>query len=877
MISAWPLVGREHELEIITKALDEETVTGVVLAGPSGVGKTRLADECLRRAAAAGLAAVRVTATKATSQIPFGALAPLLPVADPRDPAGYTLQWAAGALAQLADCKRLVLFVDDGHYLDDQSAGLMLQLAMARAAFVVVTLRSNEAVPDPVVALWKDGLAERVDVGPLGPNEVEDLIVAALGGPVDGAAIRDLWNVSQGHPLLLRELILGALDSGHLVDDRGLWRLNGSLGLTVRLAELVESRMAAVPAEDVAVLELLAIGEPLGLPLLEELHNRESLEALERRGLLEVRASDARCDVRLAHPLYAEFVRSRMPTIRARSVRRTLAAAFEERGARRREDVLRVATWRLDGGGEGSPPLMLAAARAASVAHDLHLAERLARAALDSGGGIEAAEVLASMVDNLGRHQECEDVLAALDLSGASDQQRAMVGMTRARNMFWGLGRHADAVAASLAVEALVEHPDWRAEMAGQRATFDLLAGRPAQALVAVEPILAREGGGRPIAAAAIAAAPALAVLGRTEEAIAVATRGLDAHMTSGGEISMSNPGIHVVAATLALEEAGRLDEAWTAAEGGYRAALDQHITEGQAWFSLMLGRVALFQGRMATAVRWFTEASALYRARAEGGPQRWALAGVLLGRAHLGDTAAARRAAADLDAVPLTPVQMMESDIVRARAWHAAMGGDVTQAVALLWAAADMAAEGGQHSLEASALHDLVRLGDAKLVADRLRVVAGCCDGPIAPPRAAFAAGVAGNDPVLLQDAAIGFEALGAWLYGAEAYAAAAVAYRAGGRARQSTACERSAVELASRCEGAATPAVSLPTGPDPLSRREREVALLAAGGMRSKDIADRLHVSVRTVENHLQRIYTKLGVPSRDELARVLSSHTP
>jgi len=56
------------------------------------------------------------------------------------------------------------------------------------------------------------------------------------------------------------------------------------------------------------------------------------------------------------------------------------------------------------------------------------------------------------------------------------------------------------------------------------------------------------------------------------------------------------------------------------------------------------------------------------------------------------------------------------------------------------------------------------------------------------------------------------------------------------------------------------------------PLTRREREVALLAAGGMTSKDIADRLYISVRSVDNHLSRVYTKLGATGRSELSTVL-----
>ena len=57
-------------------------------------------------------------------------------------------------------------------------------------------------------------------------------------------------------------------------------------------------------------------------------------------------------------------------------------------------------------------------------------------------------------------------------------------------------------------------------------------------------------------------------------------------------------------------------------------------------------------------------------------------------------------------------------------------------------------------------------------------------------------------------------------------------------------------------------------------LTTRERQVAELAADGAKSREIADQLFLSPRTVENHLQRVYAKLGVNGRVELAPALRS---
>jgi DNA-binding CsgD family transcriptional regulator len=71
---------------------------------------------------------------------------------------------------------------------------------------------------------------------------------------------------------------------------------------------------------------------------------------------------------------------------------------------------------------------------------------------------------------------------------------------------------------------------------------------------------------------------------------------------------------------------------------------------------------------------------------------------------------------------------------------------------------------------------------------------------------------------------------------------------------------------------EGAQTPGLVTASTIVPLTRREREVAVLASRGETSKEIAGRLHLSIRTVDNHLQNAYAKLGVSRRADLAAAL-----
>jgi DNA-binding NarL/FixJ family response regulator len=76
----------------------------------------------------------------------------------------------------------------------------------------------------------------------------------------------------------------------------------------------------------------------------------------------------------------------------------------------------------------------------------------------------------------------------------------------------------------------------------------------------------------------------------------------------------------------------------------------------------------------------------------------------------------------------------------------------------------------------------------------------------------------------------------------------------------------------LAALCGGARTPALVAAAQPLPLTAREREIANLVAAGLSNKEIADRLYVSVRTVEGHVYRTCAKLDVADRVEIAELI-----
>ena len=83
---------------------------------------------------------------------------------------------------------------------------------------------------------------------------------------------------------------------------------------------------------------------------------------------------------------------------------------------------------------------------------------------------------------------------------------------------------------------------------------------------------------------------------------------------------------------------------------------------------------------------------------------------------------------------------------------------------------------------------------------------------------------------------------------------------------------CSTRADALAAQCGGAYTPALRQASEPLPLTDREAEIVMLIGEGLSNRAVAERLTLSVRTVESHIYRAMMKTGVSSRDELAALM-----
>ncbi|HEY0636637.1 MAG TPA: AAA family ATPase, partial [Pseudonocardiaceae bacterium] len=325
---ATALVARDAELARALRAVTRDR--GVLVVGAAGAGRTAFAAAIAGELAAAPVE--WLVATDATRLTPFGALASLLPP----ESAGVHPAVVTGLVRRaLRERPGTLLVVDDAQHLDAGSAAVLLALAVGRDARLVVTMRAGATASDAVVALWKDGLLDRVDLAPLDRDAARALVLARLtagpdrpgtdqGGPARAGggtgrgggdagggspvlaegAVELLWRASRGNPLYLTELVRYGVDTGRLRPEGGVWWWDGDAGaVPPRLGELLRRRLDDLSPAAVDAVRALAMGEPLPYETLTAVSSDAGVLELDDRELLAADDRDGVLRLRFAHPL----------------------------------------------------------------------------------------------------------------------------------------------------------------------------------------------------------------------------------------------------------------------------------------------------------------------------------------------------------------------------------------------------------------------------------------------------------------------------------------------------------------------------------------------------------------------------------------------
>ena len=907
-----PLVGRTSELATLL-----DTVAGVgpryaaLTSGP-GLGKTSVLTALLAKAESLPVAILLAAPSELEESLGFSALADLLAAFDEGSydalpapqrtaiRAALLLEEAAGEiepravavalrtlLRTLAQQQPVALVIDDAHWLDGATAQA-LSLALRRSTDLPIRVAAATRPTGRSIDDWLPRRpSERVDLtlGPMRPDELAAVVRRSVGRALDRSAARGVAEVSEGNPLFAIEV---ARQHGRVAGqargsfDELLSRRLGDLPRPTRLA-LLTAALAGSPTVDVVAAARSSIPEGA----------IDELEPAVHAGLVSVVDR-----IRFAHPLYASAVVAASSDIDVRGAHAGLVDADPGEEVQARHRGLAVVGVDVELAGD-----LEIAARAARGRGAWDSAAELMRLALDhtpeGEPRAERALTLGGWLARAGRPDEAEPWLREVHATGAgSAWWRAGLELLRLA-LVSGSRDDVDTHVRELTLEEVP--PVVRAEAM----IHDLTRHRDLSDAVLADRF--REVNAR------------LEEMRDDPEVLRVLAMGLlyeaECRISSGKpwrhlvdrarEIEETvSPSLVVERADFMLAEVSIVADRHAEARERVSAliATSEDIGDDHSLPDLL----ALMSWLEARAGNWELADDLLreQRASASGQHQHWehqAAVGLAESRGMRGDTDASLAA---LDALyddvahPLAPYPIAS--------WWAAKGqvllaaGRIPEAYeALHETLREMDHLGwspGVLQADAPFMECAIALGRLDEAAARLEIVrehATRCEDPSVVDDClrigvllCAARGDLDEAVRLVPDMLRAHESGVGPLQRGHAYLTAGRVYRrAKAKTRAHDALERATEiydELGARsyAEQARTEQVRVglrPRASDDLTDTERQVSELAVAGLRNREIADRLFLSMKTVEAILGRAYRKLGIRSRAELARAIAGTGP
>ena len=820
-----------------------------LIRGVAGAGKTTLAAAVAQTLAAQGATVLPVIGIRELSAVPLAAMAPVLALASTgvELPAAERLQRLFSVVAAPSDGGGgYVLAIDDAPFLDLMSASAVYQLVRVYGVRCVMTARTELPLVGPLARLLEEGLVDTVELRGLSDEQASRAVQQAIGGPLEPRSLRRLVRLAGGNPLFLRELTIAAEQRGAIHSTpRGLEidviRLPSHLrdGISVRFGELGTVDRQAV--------ELLAVAEPVPVNALEP----ESLHRLT--SALLVSMTDA--GLRLAHPLFAEVILSELSGADA-AARRLRAAALLEASDATDDTRFRVVCLRLAAAAVLPTLELVWASQYAEWLNDHAMSLRLADAALAVERSVSTVTARAIALSWGHRWEDAETAFGQAAELAATEADRALVAFGHGTHLAFGRGDARAAVALGEEALSQIADTDLRAELEGQIIKWRLVGGEPLSGAV---PLVT----GVSIHIVLVIALRAV-FAGDIDGATAAIQAGRP--LIDSGRTSLPHArDLFDVAEVCTLLYRGRIDEARELATARWK----EPFNPAAGTFAYVLGLIELHSGRVTESLDATRSAIEQLDWLDFAGFRLPAVALRAAASARLGDSAAAR---IDLDSLPesIRSNANVLAQCGEAEAWMLAHDGHIDQAAAVITETATALAALGHWGVAAAAAHIAVRLGSPGLVIDVARSAAEHAPGAFVDAIALHATAALDRDAEALMIAARALSDGGQRGAAIDAADHAAELFRAAHAAES----ERKAVQFAAGLAAGSTD-FRLRRSPDrsgELTVRERAIALAAAGRESSREIAERLGLSVRTVDNHLARVYRKLGVSGRAELRQEL-----
>ncbi len=878
------LTGRTDDLQSALAAIQGGTHVAVFLVGDSGIGKSTLM-ETIVAVLGPEVTAIRVHGSPSLTNVPYGVLGPFivgLPVQEATSQlAVLRTLWSRLEAEKHATQKPLLLIVDDAHDLDEATAGILAELAAAGWAKLLVGAAARPGLPEPLLQLWFEGIAERHDLRPLTLAQTTEMLDLELGPRVLPTVAEILWEASGGNPLLLNGLITDARNDGTLRQRNGVWLFTRQLNSHGdRLTDVVRRQLLRRSPDERQALNLVALAEPVPRELIEAVVGEDPVAALIEHELVRVSAAP-QPELRLWHAVYGDTLRNLISPARSLQLRQSLLRLMDHEPVSA-EGLLRHVSWSMECGADIEDRQLLRAAVLASRFHDDDLARKAASLVKDPQLAMQARSVVART------HYNTSDYAAALDILAADFGRGNTVASLLAGSLLW-----------AAVLSALGHTPAEIMQRAGAllRAGEQLAKDYPADAgsilaavnerLAAMRSMVLSLAGEYEEDAPAPPARPAncleaafrlsleaerLLVRGKPVSAFAEASKALDAAagvQAAGaldGEMFDLTDFLVVRSAAAAIHGGD-----WQAAQtllAGFAAGSGPVLISFGGGVHAARGIILLYQGKASQALD--TLSAALEALRLTDPRQLFALTAAMAfaAAAEVGAKEKAALLLAEYESAPAAVSRYLRTLSRMAVVYGKARLGNYPGATAELKRMGRPDPGKNTGGLELDALAFCLALGDRDSASRLLELKPGL-EGPRAAAICDYAGAISTDQAADHLAAAKSCEAAELWGFAALAYDAASHAYRAAGdtlRERMASGQRKRCLERADNRAGGDAAESEDPLGI--LTRRERGIVALAVRGLSDRQIAAELQVSVRTVEGHLYRSYAKLNVKGREQL---------